>query len=144
MIIETKENFIKKLKLNSNVNKLVFAKTLFAMTQNPSNEFLELVANTMINRFVMEAEITDEIPNFVMMLSTYKCWKDLKFMESIDFKSDLFQKCLKIASRVLMGNLNNEFSFILSFHKKLESHLLTNNIKPKFEVDGFSFFDVYI
>ena len=144
MIVGTKENFIKKLKLNSNINKLVFAKTLFAITKNPSDEFLEIVANTFMNRFVVEAEMTDEIPNIVMMLSSNKCWKDLKFMDEIDFDSDLFKKCLKIANRILMGELDNKFSFVLSFHKKSESHLLTNNIKPIFEVDGFSFFDVYI
>ena len=139
-----KENFVKNLKLNSNVNKFIFAKTLFALSPNPSDDFLDLVANTLMNRFVYEVEISDEMPSFVDAFVSYECWKNLKKMEQIDITNPCFKKCLKIASEVLMGKLNEKFSSILCFHKKSESHILTNNLVPKFVVDGFSFFDVYM
>ncbi|MBR1544418.1 MAG: hypothetical protein IJ638_00535 [Alphaproteobacteria bacterium] len=144
MIIGEKKNFIKKLKLNSNINKFIFAKTLFAVAPNPTDEFLELMANTLVNRFLFEAELSDDIPNMVGVLTSVYCWKNLKMMDEIDIANPVFKKCLVIAGEVLNGNLNEKFSNILSFHKKLESHLLTNNVKPKFVVDGFSFFDVYV
>ncbi len=144
MIIETKDNFIKKLKLNSNINKFIFAKTLFAMTSYPSEKFLVLVANTIINRFVYESEICDEKLNIVDTLTSFDCWKNLKFMDEIDVDSPCFKTCLRIASDVLSGKLDNKFSLVLFFHKKSENHLLTDKIKPIFVEDGFSFFDVYI
>ncbi|MCR5506879.1 MAG: hypothetical protein K6F04_03465 [bacterium] len=144
MIVGEKKNFIKKLKLNSNINKFIFAKTLFAITKNPSDKFIELIANTLMNRFIFEAEISDDVPNMVSELTSLRCWKNLKMMDEICVDNSVFKKCLKIANEVLSGNLKEEFSNILSFHKKLESHLLTNNVKPKFIVDGFSFFDVYV
>ena len=144
MIIETKENFIKKLKLNSNINRFIFAKTLFAMVLNPSEKFLVMLANTVMNRFVYESEICDGVSNIVDILTSFDCWKNLKFMDEIDVSSPCFQTCLKIASDVLSGKLDEKFSSVLFFHKKSENHLLTNKIKPKFVENGFSFFDVYI
>ncbi len=144
MIIENRKSFIKKLKLNSNINKLIFAKTLFALHKNPRDEFLILVANTVMNKFVADAEMMDEIPSIVKILTSFGCWKNVKFMENIDLKNTLFQKCLKIADDLLNGNFDEKFGGILCFHKKSESHLLTKNVKPKFEVDDFSFFDVYM
>ena len=144
MIISSKGKFLKNLKLNSNVNKFILAKTLFAINPFPSELFLNLVANTLINRFIADAEISDDVPNIVNVFISVNCWKNLKFMDFIDLKNETFQKCLKIANKVLSGELDEKFSSILSFHKKSESHLLTNNVKPKFEMDGFSFFDVYI
>ena len=144
MIISSKGKFLKNLKLNSNVNKIILAKTLFAINPFPSELFLNLVANTLVNRFVADAEISDSVPNIVNIFTSVDCWKNLKFMDCIDLNNKTFQKCLKIANKVLSGELDENFSSILSFHKKSENHLLTNNVKPKFEMDGFSFFDVYI
>ena len=144
MIIDERSKFIKKFKLNSNINKFVFAKTLFAMNAYIDNKFLNLVANTIMNRFIVEIEISDDIPSVISILTSFDCWKNLKFMDSIDINNENFQKCLKVASEVLSGKLNENFSSVLSFHKKSESHLLTNNIQPKFEMNGFAFFDVYI
>ena len=144
MIIVEKEKFIKKIKLNSNINKFIFAKTLFALKENPSDEFLLACANTIVNRCVFESEICDEVANIVQILTSYSCWKNLKAMDLIDENNPVFKKCLNIASDDLSGKLDEKYSFLLSFHKKSESHLLTKNIKPKFVLDDFSFFDVYM
>ena len=144
MIIETKENFIKKLKLNSNINRFIFAKTLFAISKMPSEKFLILVANTIMNRFVYESELCDGTVDIVNVLTSFDCWKNLKVMDEIDTTNNCFKKCLKISGDVLSGKLDKRFSLVLYFHKKSESHLLTNKIKPKFVVDDFSFFDVYV
>ena len=144
MIIEMKEKFIKKLKLNSNINKFVFAKTLFSLSKNPTEKFLDLVANVLMNRFVYEAEISDEIPNIVALLTSFECWNDSKSMDKIDIYNLCFKKCLIIASKVLVGELNENFSSILYFQKNVKKNLLTNNIAPRFVENGFSFFDVYV
>ena len=144
MIISNRKSFIKNLKLDTNINKFIFAKTLFAFSKNPSDDFLILVANTLMNKFIVEEEMMDEIPSIVKLLTSFDCWKDLSFMENIDTNNPIFRKCLAVSSKVLSGNLDEKFSGTLCFHKKSESHLLTKNVTPKFVVDGFSFFDVYM
>ena len=106
-MIEDREKFIKKLKLDSNINNFILAKSLFSL-QNFSKNFLEMVANSVLNRILYEMELNEKMSEVVKVFTSvrlFPSWKNFKNMDLIDVNSESFKSCLSIAKTALSGKL---------------------------------------
>ena len=112
MFIENREKLLKKLKINSNINKFILAKSLYSLEKDASNLLLKSIAMTIVNRFFYEVEISETFPDIVKLLTSvniFPAWKNLKNMDSIDTNSDYSCSIYK----TLTGIPNGKYQFIL-------------------------------
>lgn len=146
MFIENREKLLKKLKINSNINKFILAKSLYSLEKDASNLLLKSVAMTIVNRFFYEVEISETFPDIVKLLTSvniFPAWKNLKNMDSIDTNSDYFKTCLKVAGDVLsLSNVESKKFDAIEFHKKEKCPFWAKNVSPKYIIDDFYFYDI--
>ena len=140
--IDDRNKLLRKMKLNNNLNKLVFAKTLFKITGG-NITLMKSVANVILNRFVYEYEIDEEI-TFVKCItdkSLFACWRDFKFMDNIDLENAVFQKCFRFANDALNGMVEDDTFSSINFHKKSEFPSWATGLKPVCEVSDYLFYN---
>lgn len=144
IIKENREKFIEKLKLSSNVNNFIFAKSLFSL-RNYSKNFLEIVANSVLNKILYEIELNEKMPEIVKIFTSvllFPAWKNFKNMDSIDLNSEDFKICLNVAKKALSGKLKNSEFDVVEFYKVDRIPFWAGNIKPCCVIDDYAFYDV--
>ncbi len=143
-MIEDREKFIKKLKLDSNINNFILAKSLFSL-QNFSKNFLEMVANSVLNRILYEMELNEKMSEVVKVFTSvrlFPSWKNFKNMDLIDVNSEFFKSCLSIAKTALSGKLKNSKFDTIEFCKVDKIPFWAVNVKPCCVIDDYAFYDV--
>lgn len=140
--VDDRNKFIKSMKLNNNMNKLILAKTLFKIAGS-DDTLLKAVANVILNRFVYEYEIDNEITfiKCITDVSFLPCWKNLKFMDNIDFDDMVFKKCFEFSSNVLKGNLKDDTFSSIKFHKFGEFPSWATGLKSVKSVSDYLFYN---
>ena len=142
--IENRNNQIRKMKLDNNFNKLVFAKTIFKVVgENQNIELLKAVATVVMNRFLYEYEIDDEM-TFVKCITNvdlFPCWKNLKSMDEIDLQNCFFKKCFSLALKMLNGKVEDNTLSSIKFKKVSECPVWAVGLKYVKAIDDYLFYN---
>ncbi|MBD5398887.1 hypothetical protein HDR60_05300 [bacterium] len=140
--VDDRNKFIKKSKLNNSMNKLILAKTLFKIAGS-DELLLNAVANVILNRFLYEYEIDNEITfiKCITDISFLPCWKDLKSMDNICIDNSVFKKCFNFAGFVLSGKLKDDTFSSIRFHRVGEFPSWAIGLKYIKDVSGYLFYN---
>ncbi len=145
-MVEGKTNKVKKL--NSNIYKIIFAKSLFGMSREGEERLVRAMATVVVNRIDFESDIDEQNFNVVNVLTDtelFPCWKNIKFMETIDFSLEWFKKCLCIVNDVIAGkNKNLKLQNLISFHKVDRRPFGFIGLCPCLMINDYAFYDVYV
>lgn len=143
MLIVERNQEIVNWNISSDINKLIFAKTLLETCGTKNSFLMRAVANVILNRFLYEKEIDEEM-NFVKCITDpylFLCWKDYKKMDLIDLEGVNFKKCFLIANKALKGNLVDNTLSSINFHKKVEFPDWATGLVGVVSIEDFIFYN---
>ncbi len=134
---------IKNFNLCNNMNKFIFAKTLFKSISLFDENLILALSNVILNRFLYEYNIDSEI-NFIKCItntSFFPCWKNLKEMDEIDISNSNFKLCLDFADKALKGKLDDNTFSSFNFHKKSFYPTWSIGLKSVAIIDDYLFYN---